>query len=845
MGDQTAAPQCSRQQFDTENCSDSAQIGVDHFAFAGGQNGRYSLESRLYNRPVFNLVPPPGVPALFAFTLFGNQVFLEPDVRSGSDYGITVHADNLPQGREIEFNSTTIWGVPADPSHDGQRGKCLHAAEGGECPSGAAMTPLLTMPTACEGPQPLTAEVNAWEDPSTRSEASFLSHGSGEEPLGFTGCDLLKFGPFVSIAPDTTWADTPAGLTTDIKVPEEGLLAPEGIAPSNIKDGTVVLPEGVVINPGRATGLLTCPLEQDGVGKEDTPPACPPASQVGTAQVTTPLVPDPIEGKVYVLQSNPPEIKLLVALAGEGVEVKLVGNVSLDPVTGRLTTTFDGTPELPFTDFKLSFSGGAQAALLTPTGCGLYTSSSDFSPWSSPFVEDVFPSSEFAIANGSNGSACASPLPFTPSMTAGATTDQAGGYTDFSLLLTRADDQQRISKLQFKTPPGLLGMISHVQLCEEPQAAKGECPAGSQIGHTVVGAGAGPYQLYVPEEGKPEAPIYIGGPYEGAPYSLIIAVPVIAGPFDLGATVVRGKIEVDPETSQLTITTDPLPTILDGVPVDMRTINAVIDRKEFMFNPTNCNPQSFSGTATSVEGATASLSSPFRVGSCRSLGFKPTFKVATSAKTSRTEGASLHVTLTLPDEGGLSSIANVQRVKVSLPKQLPSPLKTLQKACLEKVFAENPASCPVASQVGQVKVSTPVLPGGLTGTAYFVSHGGAKYPELILVLTGQNGVTVQVHGETFISKAGITTATFGTVPDVPFSNFELTLPQREYPALTANGNLCKGTLIMPTEMVGQNGLVIKQSTKISVTGCPKVKKATHKRKKTHHKAAKGKRKKKR
>jgi hypothetical protein len=313
-------------------------------------------------------------------------------------------------------------------------------------------------------------------------------------------------------------------------------------------------------------------------------------------------------------------------------------------------------------------------------------------------------------------------------------------------------------------------------LCGEPQASRGECPASSQIGHTVVGAGPGPFPLYVPETGRAPAPIYVTEPYQGAPYGLSIAVPVLAGPFNLGTTVVRGRIEVDPQTSQLTITTDPLPTILDGVPVDMRTIDAVIDRPQFMFNPTNCNPQAFSGTATSTEGATAALSSPFQVGSCRSLTFKPTFKVATSAKTSRIEGASLHVTLTLPDEGGLSSEANVQRVKVSLPKQLPSPLKTLQKACLEKAFAQNPASCPVASQVGQVKVSTPVLPGGLTGTAYFVSHGGAKYPELIMVLTGQNGVTVQVHGETFISKAGITTATFGTVPDVPFSNFELTLP---------------------------------------------------------------------
>ncbi len=831
IGDPNAIPQCTREQLDAQQCPVDTQVGVDSFGFAFE-----GIPPPIFRYiPVYNMVPPVGHPAQFAFEVLGNRVFLDATVRSGSDYGITVHVDNIPT-KQIVFNSTTIWGEPADASHNAQRqgaGGCRQ--EFGGCPSGSPPTPFLTLPTSCTGPQAISVAEVPWQDATAEAHASVLTHDLTGAPVGFTGCNHLGFGPSLSVAPDTSEADTPAGLTTEIKVSQEGLLSPGGITTSNVRDGTVVLPEGVVINPGRATGLAVCPLDQDGVGQEG-PPSCPAASQVGTAQVATPLLADKLEGNVYVVQSEPPHVKLLVAIAGDGVEAKLIGNVSLDPVTGRLTTMFEETPELPFTDFKLAFSGGGQAALATPTGCGVYTSTSDFTPWSSPLVEDVFPSSAFQITSGPGESACASPLPFTPVMTAGATTDQAGGYTDFSMLLQRADGQQRISKLQFKTPLGLLGMISHVTLCEEPQASKGECPAGSQIGHTTVGAGPGPYPLFVPEPGKPEAPIYITGPYEGAPYGLSIAVPVIAGPFNLGTTVVRGKIAVDPQTTQLTITTDPLPTILDGVPVDMRTIDAVIDRREFMFNPTNCNPQSFSGTATSTEGTNAPLSSPFQVGSCRSLGFKPTFKVSTSAKTSRTQGASLHVTLTLPDEGGLSSIANVQRVKVSLPKQLPSPLKTLQKACLEKTFAEDPASCPVASQVGQVKVSTPVLPGGLSGTAYFVSHGGAKYPELILVLMGPNGVTVQVHGETFISKQGITSATFATVPDVPFSNFELTLPQREYPALTANGSLCKGTLLMPTEMVGQNGLVIKQSTKIAVTGCPQVKKAAHKRK------AKGKRK---
>ncbi len=831
VGNVTAVPRCSRRQFDGEanyegaqfepSCPALTQVGIDQ----AQPNGIH------VSFKVYNLVPPPGVAEQFGFSFEGIPVFMDFGVRSGglsalaSDYGISAHVDPFPQ-KGIVFNTITVWGEPGEANHEEQRGG----------PSGAGSTPLLTVPTSCEGPQEISIEaLGTWQNQSARAHASVLTHGSTGIPVGFTGCDHLGFGPSLSVAPDTTAGDTPAGLTTEIKVPQEGLSTPEGIAASNLRDATVVLPEGMVLNPGRAAGLTLCPLDQDGVNQEG-PPQCPAASQVGTAVISTPVLPEPLEGKVYVVESQPPDVKLLIALAGQGIEVKLVGDVHLNTSTGQLTTVFKENPELPFTSFKLSFSGGSQAALVTPPTCGLFTSTSDFTPWSSPAVEDVFSPSSFQIATSTNGAPCASPLPFTPTMIAGATTDQAGGYTAFSMLLSRADDQQRISKLQFKTPRGLLGMISHVQLCEEPQAAKGECPAGSQIGHTIVGAGAGPDPLYVPEEGKPEAPIYITGPYGGAPYGLAIAVPVIAGPFNLGTTVVRGKIEVDPQTSQLTITTDPLPVVLDGVPVDMRTINAVIDRKEFMFNPTNCNPQSFSGTATSTEGTNAELSSPFQVGSCRSLTFKPGFKVSTSAKTSRTKGASLRVTMTLPDEGGLSSTANVQRVKVSLPKQLPTPLKTLQKACLEKTFAENPKNCPVASQVGTVKVSTPVLPGGLTGTAYFVSHGGAKYPELIMVLVGQNGVTVQVHGETQISKAGITTATFATVPDVPFSSFELTLPQREFPALTANGNLCKGTLLMPTELVGQNGLVISQNTKIAVTGCPKA--VRHERKKAHKKKKK-------
>ena len=488
-------------------------------------------------------------------------------------------------------------------------------------------------------------------------------------------------------------------------------------------------------------------------------------------------------------------------------------------------TVFEDQPPLPFSELKLTLGGGPRAVLANPRACGPVTSVAELTPWSTPLTEGSLSSSGFEVNQDCIGQQ------FNPTFQAGTTNVQAGEYTPFTTAFGRTDADEQLAGLEMHLPPGFSANLSSVSLCGEPQAAEGTCGSGSLIGHVQVltGPGAEPFLV---SGGK----VFITGPYKGAPFGLSIVVPAVAGPYTLsgttgkGTVVVRGRVLVDPVDAHLTVITDPLPTVLDGIPLQLKAVSATVDRPGFAFNPTSCAKMSLTGVLSSTEGASASVVSPFQVTNCAALGFKPGFKVSTSAKTSRTEGASLHVALTLPP-GGEGKEANVARVKVSLPKQLPSPLKTLQKACLEKVFAENPANCPVASRVGEVKVSTPILEGPLSGPAYFVSHGGARYPELIMVLTGEDGVTVDVHGETFISKAGITSATFSTVPDVPFSNFELTLPQREFPALTANGNLCKGTLLMPTEMVAQNGIVIKQSTKIAVSGCPKAKKATRHKKK--------------
>jgi uncharacterized repeat protein (TIGR01451 family) len=845
IGNPTALPQCTRQQFDFEECSPSTQVGID-------QAGTLGINAFLPFRAafaVYNLVPPPGVPAEFALDLAGVQVFLDANVRSGGDYGLVVHVNNIGNV-DLMYNNITFWGEPSDSLHNDYRfsKKGDVGASGAPectqgCSSSAPRIPFLTLPTSCGAPQTYSASITSWET-NAFSEASFLSHDSDNSPVGFTGCDHLTFKPSISAAPDTARTDTPVGLTVEVKAPQEGLATTGALAPSDIKSTTVTLPQGIVINPGQAAGLQDCQYSETGLGIEPTvsepskgEPHCPNASKVGTDEAITPILFKPLTGNVYVLPSNPPHLKLLAALAGEGVVVKLVLEVELSE-TGQITTHVLNIPQAPVSDFKIAFTGGAQAALATPLHCGAYQTTADFTPWSTPEVGDAFPSSSFEIDGGANNSGCpSSPLPFTPTLTAGSTTDQAGGFTNFSLLLQRGDDQQRIAALQFKAPQGLLGEISNVPLCTNAQAEANECPATSKIGHTVVESGPGPDPLVVSEPGQPPAPIYLTETYKGAPFGLSVVVPLHVGPFTLPTQRVRAKIEVNPITTQLTITTNELPQIVAGVPTDLREVDAVIEHEKFMINPTNCNQQEFSGTATGTPppgtggpSSNAKITSPFQVGSCQSLKFQPKLTVTTNAHTSKKYGASLTVKLAYPN-GAVGTNAWLKEMKFDIPKQLPARLTTLQKACVASVFETNPAACPPASNIGTAIVHTPLLPVIVSGPVYFVSHGGAKFPEVVLILQGDN-VTVYLHGETFISKAGVTSATFRTVPDVPFETAEVILPTGRYSEFTALGNLCTEKLAMANALTAENGLETHQNTAINTTGCTKTKTLTRAQKLT-------------
>jgi hypothetical protein len=866
IGNPTVFPRCTARQFaDIETgagdaCPSDTAVGVALVTF----NEPFILGVEIERVPVFNLEPEVGEPARFGFEVDGGLVLIDTSIRTGGDYGVTVSVDDITQLVGFLSSVVTVWGVPGDPRHDEDRGwACLGFIAKEPCVAlgQSKPPPFLSLPTSCPtnsltgGSESLrtVVEGDSWGEPRPVGQRLLFP---GEAMPALNGCNRLPFSPEIEVSPDGQQASKPTGLTVDVHVPQEGQLNPTGSADSNIKDIMVTLPEGVTLNPAGADGLQACPESDIGYlpGESDPPSelhftpglsSCPGASKIATVKIKTPLLPDPLEGAVYLAspqnfrvfpQENPFESLIAMYLVAEdpvsGSLVKLPGRVSLNESTGQIVSTFEDTPQLAFEDAELHFFGGERAPLATPARCGTYTTQAVFTPWSgNPPVRSQ---SSFQITTGPNGSACpGTSLPFAPSLAVGTTNNQAGSFSALTTTLGREDGQQDIQSVQLHMPAGLSGLLSGVVLCGEAQADAGSCGPESLIGETIVSVGLGGDPFTV-TGGK----VYITGPYEGAPFGLSIVNPAKAGPFNLQEgrpVVVRAKIEVDPTTAALTITTDAqggyaIPHILDGIPLEIKHVNVTINRPGFTFNPTNCDPMAVTGTIMSDGGQAAGLSVPFEVANCAGLGFAPKFQVSTQGKTSKANGASLTARLSYPT-AQFGSQANISSVKVDLPKQLPSRLTTLQKACTDAQFEADPAGCPAASFIGHASVTTPLLPVPLTGPAIFVSHGGEAFPSLIMVLQGY-GVTVDLVGTTFISKAGVTSTTFKTVPDTPFNTFELTLPEGPFSALAANVpakanySLCGQKLVMPTAFLAQNGAELHQNTNLTITGCPKTKKAT-------------------
>jgi hypothetical protein len=670
----------------------------------------------------------------------------------------------------------------------------------------------LSNPSNCAGPGPLTT--TGWHGESYEGATASTAYTA---PIGTEGCNglppfaLVPFAPALSLAPETTQSDLPDGATTELILPHDP--NPANLDSAQLRTASIVLPEGMTLSPSAAHGLQACTPAQIAIHTR-SPVTCPAASKVAEATLNVPgLPPESLQGNVYLggpasgpITGPPYTVYLDAESARYGISVRLAGEVVPNETTGRLTATFAENPEQPFSDLIMRFTRGALAPLANPLVCGAATTTSTLSPYTGQPAATPF--SAFTVDGNGQGGACPSPLPFSLSQSTQIQPATGGSQSSFTLNLARGDGQQYLQSVSAKLPPGLVGLIPKVKLCEEPFAAQGTCSAASQIGTATVQVGSGPTPTQF------SGPVYLTGPVGGSPYGMTVAVPAATGPFNLGTVVVRAGINVDPFTARITVSGN-VPTIVKGIPLRLRTLSMAINRQGFLINPSNCGVLATETLLGSTFGAGQSLSTPFQVNNCTALAFKPKFTASTNAaSSSKRNGTSLLVKI------GYSQgpQANIRSVVTQLPKQLPSRLSTLQRACPEATFNASPWNCPANSRVGGATVFTPVVPAKMTGPAFFVSHGGQAFPDLDLVVTG-NGLEIILVGNTNITK-GITTSTFAAVPDVPVSSFEVNLPTGPNSALTANGvNLCGQSLAMPTTITAQSGTIIKQSTPITISGC--------------------------
>jgi hypothetical protein len=860
VGDPLATPRCSNAEFadiievlSLPSCSNSTAVGIITVEFAvSGQPGPFTV-------PVYNLVPPPGVVNKLGFVVLNVPVTIEVFVNPNPPYNVIAESRNITQTLNFFGAYLRLWGDPADPAHDTERGSCVipHEVEhplevdsGGSCPVSIAALPFLTLPTECESPPFTTYQADSWQEPEAWVSGSVENHDGSNPPapLALTGCSGLAFTPSIDAKPTTAAAESPSGLNFTLDVQNPGLTSPVGISQSDIKKVVVTLPEAMSVNPALAEGLAAC-SEAD-LARETVSSApgegCPQESKIGTVEVQTPLLEQTLTGELFLATPYANPFGSLIALyvvirnPETGVLLKLPGKVVPNETTGQLVSVFDNLPQLPFSHFRLSFRAGQRSPLVTPPACGTYTSQAALTPWAEP-ASVLHDSATFTVSSGIDGAPCPAGgvAPFKPSLVAGTQNNAAGSYSPLDIDITRGDGEQEITGFATQLPAGLTANLTGVQFCGEAQiaAARGKsgteelanpsCPQASEIGHTLVGVGVGSVLAYT--SGK----LYMAGPFEGASFSVVSITSAKVGPFDLGTVVVHLPLSIDPLTGAVSIPTgqpDQIPHLVKGIVVHVRDIRVYVDRPDFTLNPTSCAASSLGATvigsgasfADSSDDVPVALTDPFQAANCANLAFKPAFQASTSGKSSKANGASLTVKLTYP-KAPQGTQANIRRVKVDLPKQLPSRLTTLQQACTSAQFHLDPAGCPAASVVGHARAYTPILPVPLEGPAYFVSNGSEAFPNLIMVLQGY-GVTIDLTGDTFISKAGVTSSTFPAVPDQPVTSFELTLPEGPYSALATDlphesHDLCGQKLTMPTEFIGQNGVEIRESTPIAVEGC--------------------------
>ena len=827
-----AVSQCTVAQFHTprlspfetslsgESCPDRSQIGVVRIrsSYGGGSTRAFG---------VFNLVPPPGAPSQFGFNAYGAPITFVPRVRQAEgEYGLSLQARDIPQLVSLSGITLTLWGTPWNVSHNFQRGNCLNEAEPdfgwAKCSIGLQKTnphvAYLTLPTSCEPPLSFTVSASSWQQPDRTIEQAY-------EGQALEGCLSLTFAP----EPAGSFIDprvaSPSGFDFNLDVDNTGFLRPDLRAPSPVRRAIVALPEGATINPSVGSGLGTCTAAQYAAETASSAPGagCPNASKIGDFTVRSPLFPQLVEGGLFLAQpfQNPFGSLLavyLVAKAPErGILVKVAGKLDADPGTGRLVATFEKLPQLPYGDLRVHFREGQRSPLATPASCGDYKTHIALTPWRDPSRTLNF-DSPTPIGVGVGGACPSGPAPFRPRAQAGSLNSRAGSYSPFYLHLTRADGEQEITSYSATLPPGLTGNLSGIPYCPEAAIAAAKqhsgfaeaeapsCPAASRIGRTIAGYGLGQVLAYAP------GGLYLAGPFHGSSFSIVAIDSATVGPFDLGVIVVRSAINVDPRTAQVSIDsagTDPIPHIIDGIPIHLRDVRVYIDRPGFTLNPTSCLPFS---VASSLNGSgerfsdpaddtTAEADSPFQVSDCGALGFKPRLSLRLRGGTKRGDYPSLRAEVR-PHPGD----ANIASAVVRLPPSQFLAQNHIETICTREQFARG--ACPAKSAYGRARAFTPLLDQPLEGNVYLRASEN-PLPDLVAALRGGGkGIAIDVVGR-IDSVGGGLRGSFDLLPDAPVSKFVMTLKGGKHGLLVNSKNLCGSAQRAVARLVGKNNLGLK------------------------------------
>ncbi|HEU5253087.1 MAG TPA: hypothetical protein VFU16_07170 [Solirubrobacterales bacterium] len=821
------------------NCPDSSAVGTSETI----------LHTGVFHGPVFNLEPPPGVAVKLGYFVYTTPVIIEVGVNQEPPYNVVSSLTKIPQTSPIYEGFLELWGFPASPAHDSERGHCFVSHEADSCASNAPDVPFFTLPTSCTGPLGIGYATDSWEnpggvlgdgspdlaDPNWVSGEIFTQNNENPPgPQGLTGCTTLNFKPRITAQPTSRAAQSPTGLDFSLNVNDEGLLSPPGRAQSTIRKAVVTLPEGFTTNPSLAEGLVTCSeadLARETVNAS-AGSGCPNASKIGTVEVESPLLKESVNGSLFIATpyENPfgSLLGLYMVIRNPllGIVIKQPLKVENDPLTGQITTVADDLPQLPFSHFRLHFREGTRSPLASPPLCGEYQVPAVLTPWSG--AAPITSTDTFSIISGPDGGPCPSggTPPFRPGLLAGTINNAAGRYSPFYVHMTRKDGEQEITHFSIKLPPGVIGKLAGIPFCPDlaiaaavartgPHGGQEEidnpsCPAASEIGRTLVGAGVGPSLAYAP--GK----VYLAGPYNGSQLSIAAITAAKVGPFDLGTVVVREALKVNPETAEVFVDatgSDPLPHIIKGIPVHLRDIRVYVDRPDFVLNPTSCARTSTASTvlgsgtdfASEADDSPVTVTSPFQAASCASLGFKPRLSISLKGGTKRGKNPAL-TAVVRPRPGD----ANIGHARVTLPRSEFLEQGHIKTICTRVQFnagVGNGEQCPAASVYGRARAVTPLLDEPLSGPV-FLRSSNHPLPDLVAALhSGRIEVALvgRIDSATKGRAKGLIRTTFDAVPDAPVTKFTLKMFGGKKSLLVNSTNLCRRTHKAIAEFTGQNG----------------------------------------